>query len=143
MYRNIIFPVVSFGRETGSPILREEHQLRELENRAKRNEEVTGDWRGNSTMRILMSSRLLLIKFYSRNQSKKIELGWTSYIFVCVCVRGDGRRANRVLFGNERNRLFVRSRRRKKDTTPTYITEEWIGFIWLRTVASGGILLTR
>jgi hypothetical protein len=88
MYRNIIFPVVSFGRETGSLILREEHQLRELKNRAKRNEEVTGDWRGNSTMRILMSSRLLLIKFYSRNQSKQIELGWTSYIFVCVCGGG-------------------------------------------------------
>jgi hypothetical protein len=51
IYKAIILPVVSYGCETSSLTLREEHRLRVFENRVlrrifepKRNE-VTGDWR--------------------------------------------------------------------------------------------------
>jgi len=50
-YRTIILPVVLYGCETWSLILREERRLREFENRALRRvfgpkrDEVTGEWR--------------------------------------------------------------------------------------------------
>jgi hypothetical protein len=51
IYRNIILPVVLYGCETWSLILREEHWLRVFENRVLRGifgskrDEVTGVWR--------------------------------------------------------------------------------------------------
>ena len=51
VYRTIIFPVVLYGCETWSLILREEHRLRVCENRVLRSifgpkrDEVTGEWR--------------------------------------------------------------------------------------------------
>jgi len=51
IYRTIIFPVVSYGCETWSLTLREEHRLRLFENRVLRGvfgptrDEVTGEWR--------------------------------------------------------------------------------------------------
>jgi len=51
IYRNIIFPVVLFGCETWSVILREEHRHRVLQNKMLRRifwserDEVTGHWR--------------------------------------------------------------------------------------------------
>ena len=51
VYRTIILPVVLYGCETWSLILREEHRLRVFENRALRRifgpkkGEVTGEWR--------------------------------------------------------------------------------------------------
>jgi hypothetical protein len=51
IYKTIILPVVLFGCETWSLTLREEHRLRELENRVLRRifgpkrDEVTGEWR--------------------------------------------------------------------------------------------------
>ena len=50
IYRTIILPVVLYGCETWSLILREEHRLRVFENRVLRRifgskeEEVTGEW---------------------------------------------------------------------------------------------------
>jgi hypothetical protein len=50
-YRTIILPVVLYGCETWSLILREEHRLRAFENRVLRRifgpkiDHVTGDWR--------------------------------------------------------------------------------------------------
>jgi hypothetical protein len=49
--RSIILPVVLYGCETWSVTLREEHRLREFENRVRRRtfgtkrDEVTGEWR--------------------------------------------------------------------------------------------------
>jgi hypothetical protein len=51
IYRNIILPVVLYGCETWSLILREERRLRVFENRVLRRvfgpkrDEVTGEWR--------------------------------------------------------------------------------------------------
>jgi hypothetical protein len=51
IYRTVILPVVLYGCETWSPILREERRLRVFENRVLRSicgpewDEVTGEWR--------------------------------------------------------------------------------------------------
>jgi hypothetical protein len=51
IYKTIILPVVLYGCETWSLILREEHRLRVFENRVlwrifgPKREEVTGEWR--------------------------------------------------------------------------------------------------
>jgi hypothetical protein len=51
IYKTIILPVVLYGCETWSPILREEHRLRVFQNRVLRRifgpkrDEVTGGWR--------------------------------------------------------------------------------------------------
>ena len=51
IYRNIIFPVVLYGCETSSLILREERKLRVFENMVlrrilgPRRDEVMGEWR--------------------------------------------------------------------------------------------------
>jgi hypothetical protein len=51
LYKTIILPVVLYGCETWSPILREEHILRVFENRVlmrifgSKRDEVTGGWR--------------------------------------------------------------------------------------------------
>jgi len=50
IYRTLILPVVMYGCETWSLILREEHRLRVFENRVLRRvfgpkrDEVTGEW---------------------------------------------------------------------------------------------------
>jgi hypothetical protein len=51
MYKTIIFPVVLYGCEAWSPVLREEYKLRVFQNRVVRRifgqkgDEVTGGWR--------------------------------------------------------------------------------------------------
>jgi hypothetical protein len=51
LYRTVILPVVLYGCEAWSLILREEHRLRVFENRVLRRvfgikrDEVTGEWR--------------------------------------------------------------------------------------------------
>jgi hypothetical protein len=51
IYKTIILPVILYGCETWSLTLREEHRLREFENRLLRRifgpkrDEVTGEWR--------------------------------------------------------------------------------------------------
>jgi hypothetical protein len=63
IYKTIILPVVLYGYETWSPILRKEHRLRVLENRVLRRifvpkrDEVIGDWRKlhNEELHILYS----------------------------------------------------------------------------------------
>jgi hypothetical protein len=45
MYRTIILPVVLYGCETWSLILREERRLKVFENIWARRDEVTGEWR--------------------------------------------------------------------------------------------------
>ena len=64
IYRTIILPVVLYGCETWSLILREERRLRLFENRVlrrifgRRRDEVTGDWRRlhNEEINVLYSS---------------------------------------------------------------------------------------
>jgi hypothetical protein len=70
IYKTIILPVILYGCETWSLILREEHRLRVLENKVLRRifgpkrDEVTGGWRkldlysSPSIIRIIKSRRM-------------------------------------------------------------------------------------
>jgi hypothetical protein len=73
IYKTIILPVVLYGCETWSVILKEEHRLRVFENRVLRRifgpkrDEVMGEWRKlhNEELRYLYSSSSIIriIKF--------------------------------------------------------------------------------
>jgi hypothetical protein len=73
-YKTIILPVVSYGCETWSLTLREEHGLRVFENRVLRRifgpkrDEVTGEWRKlhNGELHILYSSPDIIRQIKSR-----------------------------------------------------------------------------
>ena len=60
IYRTIILPVVFYGCETWSLTLREEHRLREFENRVLRRifgpkrDEMTGEWRKLHTRNLMI-----------------------------------------------------------------------------------------
>ena len=68
IYRTIILPVVLYGCETWSIILREEHRLRVFENRVLRRifeperGRVTGEWRklNNEELMICTAHQILL-----------------------------------------------------------------------------------
>jgi hypothetical protein len=74
IYRNIILPVVLYGRKTWSLTLREENRLRLFENRVLRRifgtmrDEVTGEWRKllNEEFDVLYSSPNILRVIKSR-----------------------------------------------------------------------------
>jgi hypothetical protein len=77
IYRTIILPVVSYGCETWSLTLREEHRLRVFESRVLRRifgpkrDEVTGEWRRLHNEEL---NDLYITKYYSGNQIKE-EVG--------------------------------------------------------------------
>jgi hypothetical protein len=74
IYKTIILPVVLYGCETWSFILREENRLRVFENRVLRRifgpmrDEVTGEWRKlhNEELHILYSSPNIIRQIKSR-----------------------------------------------------------------------------
>jgi hypothetical protein len=74
IYKSIILPVVLYGCETWSLILREEHRLRVFENRVLRRifgpkrDEVTGEWRKflNEELHNLYSSPNIIRMIKSR-----------------------------------------------------------------------------
>jgi hypothetical protein len=82
MHKIIILPVVSYGCETWSLTLREEHRLRVFENRVLRRifgpkrVEVTGDWRKlhNEELHNLYSSRNVIRMIKSR------RMRWVGYV---------------------------------------------------------------
>jgi hypothetical protein len=91
IYKTIILPVVLYGRETCSLILREEHGLRVFENRVMRSicgpkrDEVTGGWRklhieelhnlyaSPSVFRMIKSRRMRLTGHVARMGAKRNE----------------------------------------------------------------------
>jgi hypothetical protein len=82
IYKMIILPVVLYGCETWSLILREEHRLRVFENRVPRRifgpkrDEVTGEWRKlhNKELRDLYSLPSIIRIIKSRVVLSFIEL---------------------------------------------------------------------
>jgi hypothetical protein len=80
IYRTIILPVILYGCESWSLILREECRLRVFENKVLRRifgpkrDEVTGKWR-----RLLTRSFMLCTphQYHSGDQVKKTEMGRT------------------------------------------------------------------
>jgi hypothetical protein len=73
IYKTVILPVVLFGCETLSLMLREEHRLRVFENRVLRRifgpkrDEVTGGWR-----KLHMRSCITL--WHSRNSCRMVQI---------------------------------------------------------------------
>jgi hypothetical protein len=114
IYKTIILPVVLYGSETWSLILREEHGLRMFENRVlrrisgpKRNE-VTGDWRKlhNEELHDLYSSPSII------GIIKERRMRWAGH----VAQMGEKRNAYRLLMGKPEGRKSLgRPRRRWLD----------------------------
>jgi hypothetical protein len=93
-YRTIILPVVLYGCETWSLILREERRLRVFENRVFRRifgpkrDEVTGEWRKlhNEELNVLFSlpnieweikSRMRWAEHVARMEERRVQgFGW-------------------------------------------------------------------
>jgi hypothetical protein len=82
IYNTIILPIVSYGWETLSVTLREEHRLRVFENRVVRGifgpkrDEVTGEWRKLHNMELhnLYSSPDII------RQIKSKQMGWAGHV---------------------------------------------------------------
>jgi hypothetical protein len=111
IYKTIILPVVLYGCETWSLILREEHGLRVFENRVLRRlfgpkrDEVTGEWRKlhNGELYNLYSSPDII------RQIKLTRIRWA----VHMARMGEGRNVCRVPVGKpEGKRPLERPRRR-------------------------------
>jgi hypothetical protein len=114
IYKTIILPVVSYGCETWSLTLREEHRLRVFENRGLRRifgptrDEVTGERRKfhNGELHNLYSSADIIRQIKSRS------MRWAGH----VERMGEGRNVYRVLVGKaEGRRPLGRPRRRWED----------------------------
>jgi hypothetical protein len=114
IYKTIILPVVLYGYETWSLILREEHRLRVFENRVLRRifgpkrDEVTGEWRKlhNKQLHDLYSSPSIIRIIKSRRMRS------TGH----VARMGEKRTACRLLVGkSEGKRPLGRPRHRWVD----------------------------
>ena len=111
IYRTIILPVVLYGCETWSLILREERRLRVFENRVLRRvfgpkkDEVTGEWRKLHNEELIDLHSLPNIVRVVKSRRMK----WV----VHVACMGEGRGMYRVLVGKpEGKRPLGRARRR-------------------------------
>jgi hypothetical protein len=132
IYKSIILPVVLYGCETWPLTLREEHRLREFENRVLRREEVTGDWRKlhNAELHNLYSSPNIIRMIKSR------RMKWAGH----VARMGETRNAYRILVEKpEGKRPLGRPRRRWVDNIKMD-GMVWTRSIWLRIGTSGGLL---
>ncbi|KAJ4436462.1 hypothetical protein ANN_16493 [Periplaneta americana] len=131
IYKTLILPVVLYGCETWTLILREEHRLRVFENKVLRKifgakrDEVTGEWRKlhNAEPHALYSSPDIIRNIKSR------RLRWAGH----VARMGESRNAYRVLVGRpEGKRPLGRPRRRWEDNIKMDLREvgyddrEWI-----------------
>ncbi|KAJ4444166.1 hypothetical protein ANN_05955 [Periplaneta americana] len=114
IYKTVILPVVLYGCETWTLILREEHRLRVFENRVLRKmfgakrDEVTGEWRTlhSTELQALYSSSDIIRNIKSR------RLRWAGHV-ARIC---ESRNAYRVLVGRpEGKRSLGRPRRRWED----------------------------
>jgi hypothetical protein len=98
IHKTIILPVVLYGCETWSLMLREEHRLRVFENRVLRRifgpkrDEVTGEWRKlhSEELHILSSSPNIMRQIKSR------RMRWTGH----VARMREERSVYKVLVGN-------------------------------------------
>ena len=125
IYRTIILPVVLYGCETWSLILREEHRLRVFENRVLRRifgakrDEVKGEWKKlyNEELNDLYTSPNIVQVIKSR------RMRWAGH----VAHMGEGRGVYRVLVGkSEGKRPLGRPRPRWEDNIKMDLQE--VGF---------------
>jgi hypothetical protein len=109
IYKIVILPVVMYGCETWSLMLREEHRLRVFENRVPRRifgrkrDEVTGEWRKlhNEELHNLYSSSVIIRQIKSR------EMRWAGHV---ACMGQE-----RKLYKVKGKRPLGRPRRRWED----------------------------
>jgi hypothetical protein len=131
IYKTINLPVILYGCETWSLILREEHRLKVLENKVLRRvfipkrDEVTGEWRKlhNEELRDLYSSSSIITIIKSR------RMRWAGH----VTKMGKKRNAYRLLVGKpEGKRPLGRPRRRWVDNIRMDLLEiGWGGVDWI------------
>jgi hypothetical protein len=131
IYKTIILPVVLYGCETWSLILRKEHKLRVFENRVlggifgPKRDEVTGEWRKwhNGELHNTYSSPDITTHIKSR------KMRWAGH----VARMGEGRHVYRVLVGKpEGKRPLERPRRRWEDGIKMDLMEiGWGGVEWI------------
>jgi hypothetical protein len=103
-HKTIILPVVLYGCETWSVMLREEHRLRVFGNRVLRGifgpkrDEVTGEWRK------LHSGELHNFYIFPNiiGQSKSRRMRWAGH----VARMGENRKMYKVLVGSSRERAI-------------------------------------
>jgi hypothetical protein len=132
IYKTIILPVVLYGCETWSLMIREEHRLRVLENRVLRRifgpkrDEVTGEWRKlhNVELHNLYSSPDII------RQVKSRRMRWAGH----VARMGEDRKVNKILVGRpEGKRPLGRPRRRREDGIRMDLREiGLVGVDWIR-----------
>jgi hypothetical protein len=132
IYKTIILPVVLYGCETWSLMLREEHQLRVFKNRVLRRifgpkrEEVTGEWRKlhNEELHNLYSYPDII------RQVKSRRMRWAGH----VARMGEDRKLYKVLVGNPKGkRPLGRPRHRWKDGIRMDLREIGLGGVdWIR-----------
>jgi hypothetical protein len=132
IYKTIILPVVLYGCETWSLMLREEHRLRVFENRFLRRifgpkrDEVTGEWRKlhNEELHNLYSSPDII------RQVKSRRTRWVGH----VARMGEEWNVYRVLIGKpERKRPLGRPRRRWEDRIRMDLREiGWVSVDWIQ-----------
>jgi hypothetical protein len=141
--KTIILPVVLYGCETWSLILREKHRLRVFENRVLRrifgpkSDEVMGEWRKlhSGELHNLYSSPDIIRHIKSR------RIKWAGN----VARMGEVRNVYRVLVRKpEGKRSLERPRLRWKDGIEMDLREigweVWSGLTWLRIGTVGGLL---
>jgi hypothetical protein len=143
IYKTIILPVVSYGCETWSLTLREEHRLRMFENRVLRRifgpkrDKVTGEWRKlhNEELHNLYSSPDII------RQVKSRRMRWAGHI----ARMGEERKVYRIMVGNPKERDHwedqgVDGKLGSECILGKLAWGMWIGFDWLRTGTGGELL---
>jgi hypothetical protein len=132
IYKTIILPVVLYGCETWSLMLREERRLRVFENRVLRRkfgptkDEVTGEWRKlhNEELHNLYSSPDII------RQVKSGQMRWAGHVACMV----EERKVYKFLVGKpEGKRPLGRSRHRWEDGIRMDLREISFGGVdWIR-----------
>jgi hypothetical protein len=125
IYRTIMLPVVLYGCETWSLILREECRVRVFENKVLRRifgpkkDEVTGEWRRlhNKELFVLQSS-LNIIRVI-----KSIIMRWAGHV---ACM-GDMRGAYRVLVGKPEGNNHLKTPGVDGGIILKWIFKKWVG----------------
>jgi hypothetical protein len=136
VYRTIILPVVLYGCETWSLMLREEHRLRVFENRVLRRifgpkrDEVTREWRKlhSEELHNLYSSPDIIRQIKSR------QVRWAGHV---ACMREE-RKLYKVFLGKlEGKRQLRRPRHRWEDGIRMDLGETGLGGCGLDSTGSG------